>query len=335
VATPHLAVEGATEVTPNAPPGAGLDDAAWVRLQRRMLDELWSTQRISAPILWYYTPMALPFSRHLPSPAVVYDCMDALSQFKGAPPTLLRNEAELLRRADVVFTGGVSLYEAMRARHSNIYAFPSSVDVGHFARARGTRSDPADQSLIPHPRLGFFGVIDERLNLEMIAGVARSRPDWQLVLVGPVVKITPESLPRGSNIHYLGGKKYDELPDYLGGWDVALMPFALNESTRFISPTKTPEYLAAGKPVVSTSIRDVVRPYRDKGLVKIADTPEAFVQAVEESLALDRAAWLPRVDAHLAHTSWDETWRGMKGQIDAAMREHPGRQSAELEAARA
>jgi glycosyltransferase involved in cell wall biosynthesis len=289
---------------------------------RELVDQLFMTQGIRDYILWYYTPMALSFTRHLKPLVTVYDCMDELSAFKGASPVLREREAELFRRADLVFTGGQSLYEAKRARHPNVYAFPSSIDHAHFAQARNALVEPADQAAIAHPRLGFCGVIDERLDIELLAGLASARPDWQFVLVGPVVKIDPNSLPRRPNIHYLGGKAYSELPAYLSGWDVALLPFARNESTRFISPTKTPEYLAAGKAVVSTSIRDVVRPYGELGLVSIADTVAEFVQAVEAALAEQpkRAAWLERVDQFLAQTSWDKTWGQMARLIDDACR---------------
>ncbi len=204
--------------------------------------------------------MAIAFTRHLQPQAVVYDCMDELSAFQGASPTLKNYEAELFSRADLVFTGGQSLYESKVNQHPNVYAFPSSVDVPHFGQARNLQ-EPADQAHIPHPRLGFFGVIDERMDIELLAGIAEARPDWHLVIIGPVVKIDPATLPQHENIHYLGGRDYKQLPAYLAGWDLAMLPFARNESTRFISPTKTPEYLAAGRPVVSTSIRDVVRPY--------------------------------------------------------------------------
>ena len=182
--------------------------------------------------------MMLPFSRHIEPSAVVYDCMDELANFKFAPPELKDLENELFERADAVFTGGYSLYEAKQDRHRNIHPFPSSVDRAHFAQARGTIEDPADQKDIPHPRLGFYGVVDERMDLAMLEQVADLRPDWQLVIVGPVVKISEEDLPRRKNIHYLGGKSYAELPVYLAGWDAAMMPFAINDSTRFISPTK-------------------------------------------------------------------------------------------------
>jgi UDP-galactopyranose mutase len=308
--------EGVWVAVPHLP--EGLDEQQVIAMQRALLDELLVRYDVRRYVSWYYTPMALPFTRHLEPSAVAYDCMDELSAFRGAPPALLHREAELLERAHVVFTGGQSLYEAKRDRHHSVHAFPSSVDVAHFATARRQLQEPADQGYIPHPRLGFFGVVDERMDLGLLEAVATARPDWQLIIIGPVVKIDPATLPRRPNLHFLGGKLYTELPAYLSGWDVAMLPFARNESTRFISPTKTPEYLAAGKPVVSTSIRDVVRPYGEQGLVRIADTPEDFVRACEAAMNEDRTTWLPRVDAHLATMSWDTTWARMKALLDAA-----------------
>jgi UDP-galactopyranose mutase len=283
---------------------------------KEMIDRLFAEHEIEAHLLWYYTPMACAWTRHLKPLATVYDCMDELSAFKGAPPILKDREEELFKRADLVFTGGQSLYEAKRHQHPNVYAFPSSIDSAHFAQARSIAVDPPDQADIPRPRLGFFGVIDERMDLELLRAMAEARPDWQLVIIGPVVKIDPNELPALSNIHYLGGKSYAELPAYLAGWDVALLPFARNESTRFISPTKTPEYLAAGCPVVSTSIRDVVRPYGQMGLVHIADTPEEFVAAAETAMTGNAAERLREVDAFLSQTSWDRTWKRMTELIE-------------------
>jgi UDP-galactopyranose mutase len=222
----------------------------------------------------------------------------------------------LLKRADLVFTGGQSIYEAKRERHRRVYPFPSSVDVPHFCSARQGKTDPEDQAAIPHPRLGFFGVVDERMDLHLLDAIASARPEWHLVILGPCVKIDPATLPRHPNIHYLGMKKYDELPAYLSGWDVALLPFAKNESTKFISPTKTPEYLAAGCRVVSTSVRDVVRPYGEQELVYIADRPEEFIQAIERALEPPPAGWRERVDAFLSNLSWDRTWSEMSALID-------------------
>jgi glycosyltransferase involved in cell wall biosynthesis len=292
---------------------AGMGPEASLVAQRDAIDELLGGHRVRDYVLWYYTPMALPFTRHLKPRALVYDCMDELSAFAGAPPELIRREAELFTRADLVFTGGQSLYESKRSLHDNAHAFPSSVDVAHFARARRPLPDPEDQAEIPHPRLGWFGVIDERMDLDLVRGVAEARPDWHLVMLGPVVKIDPSVLPRLPNVHWLGGKPYGELPAYLAAWDVAILPFARNEATRYISPTKTPEYLAAGKPVVSTSIRDVVRPYGESGIVSVADDVEGWVRACEAALAAgDRSGWLDRVDRFLAGTSWDRTWERME-----------------------
>lgn len=311
---------GVTVAVPHLPDG--LADEEVVRAQRALVDELLLDGGLSDYVVWYYAPMALAFADHLRPRATVFDCMDELSAFKNAPAALRQFEADLLLRSDVVFTGGQSLYEAKRERHSNIHAFPSSIDVDHFGAGRAVTEDPHDQAAIAGPRLGFFGVIDERLDIDLVAAVATLRPDWQIVMIGPVVKIDPATLPSRPNIHYLGGKRYEELPAYVGGWDVAIMPFARNESTRFISPTKTPEYLAAGKPVVSTSIRDVVRPYGERGFVEIADAPDEFVAAVERVMAregADHSEWLGQVDEFLAHTSWDSTWDLMWRHIEAAI----------------
>lgn len=288
-------------------------------MQRRLLDELFTRERITNYVLWYYTPMAVGFTDHLRPQTIVYDCMDELSAFAHAPAALRLREAALMRRADLVFTGGQSLYEAKRDAHPNVRAFPSSVDVDHFAQARRLTRDPGDQAAIPRPRLGFFGVIDERMDIELLTGMAAARPDWHLVMLGPVVKIDPANLPANENIHYLGSKKYEELPAYIAGWDVALLPFARNEATRFISPTKTPEYMAAGKPVVSTSIRDVVRPYGQQGLVRIADSVAEFVAACEAAMAEDSVARIRAHDAFLRQTSWDGTWAQMRNLVNAAV----------------
>jgi UDP-galactopyranose mutase len=319
--TPHAAIEtsgSVTVVVPHLPSNLGADGCE--RAQRQLIDDVIERHRLADLVLWYYTPMALAFTDHLSPQAVIYDCMDELAAFKGAPSIITQLEAELMRRAALVLTGGQSLYEAKRHQHGNIHPFPSSVDVAHFAQARRIAADPPDQAAIPHPRLGFFGVIDERMDTALIDGAAAARPDWHFVMLGPVVKIDPATLPQRPNIHYLGSKRYEELPQYVAGWDVALLPFARNEATRFISPTKTPEYMAAGKPVVSTSIRDVVRPYGQQGLVRIADEVPAFVRACVAAMAEDPAKRITQADAFLRHTSWDGTWSRIRMLVDAALR---------------
>jgi UDP-galactopyranose mutase len=274
-------------------------------------------------LAWLYTPMALPVARMLEPNAAVYDCMDELSLFLGAPPELLTREAELLEYADLMFTGGPSLFRAKQKRHPNVHCFPSSVDAEHF-RLRDSAGrevgEAEDQAELPHPRLGFYGVIDERLDLGLIAAVALAHPQWQIVLVGPVVKIDPATLPQLPNVHYLGQRTYDELPRYLAGWDVCLLPFARNDSTRFISPTKTLEYMAAELPIVSTPITDVAEPYGK--IVYLGGTPQEFIAACQAALQaspVERARRIAGMREVLAGTSWDVTVSAMQELLDAAM----------------
>ena len=252
---------------------------------RELVQDLIPAEISGEYILWFYTPMALPLAEGLTPRAVVYDCMDELAAFLNAPPELLEREAELLQRADLVFTGGPSLYRAKKDRHPRVYCFPSSVDAKHFAMAANGMQEAADQAALPHPRLGFFGVIDERMDLEAVGVLAETHPEWQIVMVGPVVKIDPATLPRRHNIHYFGQRTYRQLPGYLKGWDVCLLPFARNQSTKYISPTKTLEYMAAGKMIASTPITDVAEPYGE--IVYLGDTPDEFVEACERALAAE------------------------------------------------
>ena len=305
-----LSPEGVYIATPQLHHGLPEDEIA--RRAKKLVDELFQEKKIERYVLWYYTPMALQYSDHLTPAMTVYDCMDELSAFKFAPPALQQLEKKLLQQAEVVFTGGVSLYEHKKHHHHNIHAFPSSIDKDHFGQARAEQQEPADQQHIPHPRIGFYGVVDERFDIELLEGAAAQRPEWHFVILGPVVKIDPDTLPRKDNIHYLGSKSYKELPAYLSGWDIAMIPFARNESTQFISPTKTPEYLAAGRPVISTSIKDVVDPYQKNNLVHIADDADGFVQAADDILSnQQKESWLQEVDHFLANNSWDNTWMAM------------------------
>ena len=264
--------------------------------------------------------MALAFSGHLRAETVVYDCMDQLSNFQGAPTDLVEHERKLLAIADVVFTGGLSLFEEKRHQHSNVHLFPSSVDVAHFASAKETGiNEAADQALISGPRIGFYGVLDERFDLQLLTALATLRPDFQFVILGPVAKIDQKTLPVSANIHYLGSKRYEDLPSYLAGWNAAILPFAMNASTLFISPTKTPEYLAAGRPVVSTPIRDVIREYGDEGLVQIASTAEEFARALDRAIQPPARAWEFAVTQKLANMSWSSTWRAMDHLLGRAL----------------
>jgi glycosyltransferase involved in cell wall biosynthesis len=318
---PHLSVsdtpQGVIVVVPVLP--HGLDEDETAEHVRHLISAFLQNTSPDQRVLWYYTPMAVAFSRELGADAVVYDNMDELSAFLGAPPRLLALEEELFSKADLVFTGGRSLYAAKSGRHRSVHAFPSSIDAAHFGKARRKdEADPEDQASIPHPRIGFFGVIDERMDVDLVRRAAELRPDWQFVILGPVVKVNPAVLPQRPNIHWLGPKAYADLPRYLAHWEAGFMPFALNEATRFISPTKTPEFLAAGIPVVSTAITDVVKPYGEEGLVAIAGDPADLVAKLEQMLSLPREAWLAEVDRHLATMSWDKTWADMHHLITAA-----------------
>ncbi|MCG2615125.1 glycosyltransferase [Terrimonas sp. NA20] len=307
VVTPHLP-DGVSETNP-------------LQLQQKLLADVVKQYKIDSYVAWFYTPMSIDLLAGLVMPKlVVYDCMDELSMFRNAPVEMQQKEHELFDMADLVFTGGNLLYESKKALHDNIHSFPSSIDKEHFQRARKTGHQPADQETIEGTKIGFFGVIDERMDLGLIDAIAEKCPKWSIILIGPVVKIDPAKLPRRPNIYYLGGKTYDELPNYLSGWDVALIPFAQNDSTRFISPTKTPEYLAGGKPVVSTPIHDVIHPYGDDGLVYIGASVDDFISGIKWSLEIKRnPEWLRSVDIFLKDLSWDYTWRRMSEHIDNAL----------------
>lgn len=310
-----VASENILIVTPVLPLGTSAAKADAV--QRRFVQQTIASMPHSRLIAWYYTPMALRFTEFLDPDICVYDCMDELSAFKNAPPELGQMEKALLRRADLVFTGGLSLFETKRHLHPAIFPFPSSIDVRHFHTARRPGRDPADQAGIPSPRVGYFGVIDERLDVDLVALAAKTMPDVHFVMLGPVVKIDPASLPQAENLHWLGPKAYCDLPDYLRHWDAGWMPFALNEATRFISPTKTPEFLAAGLPVISTAIVDVVRSYGAAGLVEIADCDDLEIK-LRSVLSRPRQMLLQQVDAYLADMSWERTWSAMAAHIERA-----------------
>jgi hypothetical protein len=288
---------------------------------KKLVDQLILQYGITEFVAWYYAPMALSFTGHLEPQAIVYDCMDELSAFKFAPAELVEYEKKLMSRADIVFTGGHRLYQAKKAFHQNIFPFPSAIDKSFFYPARTKLVEAPDQISIPHPRLGFFGVIDERFDIDLVRRMADLKPGWQFIFIGPVVKIEESALPQNKNIHYLGMKDYKDLPPYISGWDLCIMPFAINASTEFISPTKTPEFLAAGKRVISTPIHDVVNPYGTEGLVGIAETAEKFIEIAEHDLRQKTdPLWLGKVDQYLSTISWDKTWKDMEAHIDQSLK---------------
>ena len=299
-------------VTGDAP---GFHDDHLPALQRLVADAM-REQAVTDYWIWFYTPMALPLATGLAPRGVVYDCMDELTAFKNAPRQLVQRENALFKMADLVFTGGRSLYNAKRGRHPDVHCFPSSVDARHFSEAT---ADHPLQAGLPRPRLGYCGVIDERVDMSLIDGLATAKPGWEVIMVGPTAKIDPAALPKHPNIHWLGQQSYDDLPAFISGWDVCLLPFALNEATRFISPTKTLEYMACGRPSVSTPIKDVVEPYGH--LVSIVDNVRDFIGACEAILQRnEREQQQHRLALAeiVARTSWDATAQAMAELIAEA-----------------
>src|SRR5579883_2524017 len=291
-----------------------------------MMESLIQQLKLENYVAWFYTPMALPLAQRITPKAVIYDCMDELSAFLGAPAELIDRERELLKLADVVFTGGPSLYKAKQHKHPNVHCFPSSVDAAHYARARpGMNDEAADQKRLPKPRIGYFGVIDERIDYDLIRHLATARPDWRIAMVGPVVKVNPELLPKLPNIIWFGQRAYADLPSYISGWDVCMLPFARNRSTQFISPTKTLEYMAAERMIVSTPIRDVAEPYGH--IVFLGDSTDEFVAACDRALNLKKSARQRRIRLMrdvLSRTSWDSTASRMLELIESAIQKTGG-----------
>ena len=303
-----------------------------IPILKSLVAEFVADRGIAEPLVWLYTPMALPLVANLEPRGVIYDCMDDLAAFKFAPPQLLERERALMALADVMLTGGPSLYEARKDRHPNIHCLPSAVDAAHFAPANLDGGDPeavmaaALHRPLPHPRLGFFGVIDERLDLGLLEALADWHPDWHIVMAGPVVKIDPAALPRRPNLHWIGMQRYEALPHLMSHWDVCLLPFALNEHTRFISPTKTLEYLAGGKPAVSTPIHDVVSLYGS--VVRIGSSAPEFAAAVQQALAEPAREQAERRIAAQALVDGC-TWDGTAARIADLLREYTPARLAE------
>ncbi len=279
------------------------------------------------PIYWYYTPMALGAEPMGSRPSLtVYDAMDDLASFLAAPRELRSQEARLLTRVDLVFTGGPSIYRQRRDAHPSVHCFPSGVETEHFTRRTSVTTLPQGLAAKPRPILGYYGVIDERLDLALLADIADLRPEWTMALIGPVAKIDDASIPVRPNIIRFGQQAYADLPAFLGCFDVAMMPFARNEATRAISPTKTLEYLAGQKPVVSTPIADVMELYGE--VVQIASTARDFVAATESIMTRtsdEEQQWRDRAARLVAVHDWDaiarDMWRLMMRSRAAMRRE--------------
>ena len=273
-------------------------------------------------VQWFYTPMPTPIMLgEFNEMGVVYDCMDELAQFKDAPADLRNREHFLLKNADIVFTGGRNLYEAKSRAHANVHFFGCGVDIEHFGKARLPQTSIADDiKTFSAPIAGYFGVIDERLDYALIAQMAQAKPQWTFVMVGPVVKVDPNSLPQAPNIKWLGQRDYKELPNYVKAFDVCLMPFSLNAATQYINPTKTLEYMAANKPILSTAVADVIKNFTP--VVQVAYSPAEFVQRLEATRALSREM----LDAGLAmagKASWDAIVATIRQLIKDAILRQP------------
>jgi glycosyltransferase involved in cell wall biosynthesis len=261
------------------------EDGEWVDRQRRaLLDQALAGPlrgQFEQPVRWFYDPMAVTAFGHSEGVCTVYDCMDELSKFQGAPPAIVEREARLLQVADVVFAGGRRLFESKSRFHKNCHFYGCGVDLEHFGAARlETTPIPDDIKALPKPLIGFFGVVDERMDYELVGKLAEANPGCSVVIIGPATKVDNETLPRRANLHWLGARDYAQLPAYCKAFDVCLMPFALNAATEFINPTKALEYMATGRNIVSSAVPDVVRNFGS--VVKIANSHEDFIRLCGE-----------------------------------------------------
>ena len=299
------------------------NDGAWVDRERRRLvkEALRGPLRgqFNNAVQWFYDPMAVPaFAGKMGEIAVVYDCMDELSKFKGAPPEIRKREAELLSAADVVFTGGRRMWESKSQHNSNCHFYGCGVDVPHFGKARSEQTIvPEDIANLPKPIFGYFGVVDERIDYELLEKLAKANPNGSIVMVGPMTKIDPAALPRPKNLHWLGGRDYAQLPAYCKGFDVCMMPFALNEATEYINPTKALEYMATGRGIVSSAIYDVVKNFGS--VVKVANSHEEFIQFCREAAERADEGAIQRGLEMASANSWESIVEKMEGHIAEAL----------------
>lgn len=336
LAAGHVA-PGVTVLKPHtAVDTIGFHDDQLSQLQPLISDYL-RDHGIDDYLAWICTPMALPLLADLAPRAVVYDCMEELSARADAPKQMRQREKALLNMADLVLAAGPGLHEAKRRLHPRVMCLPNGVDAQHFAPQRTTANIDAMlgaehiQGRIPGPRLGFFGAIDECVDLELIAALADADPHWQLIMIGPVLPVDSPALPQRSNIHWLGPQPYALLPQLVADWDVCLLPFALNEATRSFCPTNTLEYMAAEKPVVSTGVHDVITMYGD--VVRIGHQHDGFIEccrwALSES-AFKRSERVSEMSAVVAHHSWDNAVRNVREAIDELLDESVDRRRSDL-----
>jgi glycosyltransferase involved in cell wall biosynthesis len=324
VATPHCAVSWARN--PKLP-------ARLREFTAEAIERLNEDGAFDRPLLWYYSPMDSSWSLgHFENRGVVYDCMDELSQFTGAPKALVNNEARLIEHADVVFTGGYNLGEKKKQQHDNVHIFGCGVEFSHFNKAADPNTSiPPDIDFMQRPILGWMGVVDERVDYAMVGEMARMRPDWSFAMVGPVVKVDPNHLPHSPNLYWLGGRDYQQLPSYVAAFDVNMMCFALNKATEFINPTKGLEYMATGKPIISSRVKDVVNQWSD--IVLLANGAEEFVKAADQ--ALNRRGDVDqRVKKGLElaqQCSWESTVQKMQGLIAQAISKKERRSNRRIE----
>ncbi len=285
-------------------------DADFVDRERRRLVQLALESELLAgqfenPVQWFYDPMAVKaFARQMNEIATVYDCMDELSKFKGAPPAIVERERELLALADVVFTGGRKMFESKSQFNGNCHFYGCGVDVAHFGQARSESTAVfADIAGLKKPVLGYFGVVDERMDYELVAKLADANPNWSVVIIGPAIKVDPDQFPQRPNLHWLGGREYKDLPAYGKGFDVCLMPFAMNEHTQFINPTKSLEYMATGREIISSAVPDVISNFG--AVVKVAHSHDEFIQLCRQAVERPDQKAIERGLKMASENSWE------------------------------
>jgi glycosyltransferase involved in cell wall biosynthesis len=295
------------------PPVIPLPSSHWAkRLNRKMLvSSIRGALRGlgDGPLqVWSFTPDVSYLLDALTPRKVIYYCVDDFASFTGYDRRRVQSdEVDLCKRADLVVTTSRALQEAKKSLNSNTIFVPHGVDYEHFAKALCPCAEPVDLSAIPRPRVGFFGLIRDWLDLDLVRQVAAKRPAWQFVFIGGHDWSVDLSLYRMPNIHFIGGRPYGDLPAYCAHMDVGLIPFKLNELTMSVNPIKLREYLAAGLPVAATPLPEV-QAYSE--LVRIGAGPTDFTAAIEAALQTP-----PEARRRLSEAMAAETWPTKMEQI--------------------